>query len=404
VKTAHGIPTRALACSLLLAACLSGQAPAPATSPPRPAIRVVKLSGTPFERGVTHGRVLKEEIHGLVARFKDNLRKQYGLEPEVFIRRFRLATEFEMAIAKWTPDLLDEVRGIAKGAGLDFDTMYVYQLVDEIWAQGRQVATVAARREAAKKCTSLGVDRRGDRPTLVAQNLDIPRWYHGHQTLLHITQPDNALQSYVLTVPGLLAANGVNSARIGVCVNTLPQLRPCKDGLPVAFVVRGLLAKKDWLDARAFLYEVRHASGQNYILGGPDVAHSYECSAGRVSRFAPSPGCKRVGHTNHPMANADWSERILARAKQRGRKPAEILAPCPRYPILTKLLRPGQEIGFDAVVRILSSKEDPRVPIDNPSTYACTIMLLATPPELHVCVGGPTGKQFEVYRFAAMKR
>ena len=35
------------------------------------------------------------------------------------------------------PDLLEEVRGIADGAGVDFDTMYAYQLVDEIWAMDR---------------------------------------------------------------------------------------------------------------------------------------------------------------------------------------------------------------------------------------------------------------------------
>ena len=75
-------------------------------------------------------------------------------------------TDFIPAIEKWTPGLLDEVRGIAEGAKLPFEEVYVFQLADEIWSMGAW-----AMRE---KCTAIAVDRRGDQPTLVAQNMDIP--------------------------------------------------------------------------------------------------------------------------------------------------------------------------------------------------------------------------------------
>lgn len=357
----------------------------------RPPLRVIKLTGNPFDRGVAHGKALKAEIHVLVEKWKADLRKTYEMDPDEFIRRFHQKTDFETAIGKWTPGLLEEVRGIAKGAELDYETVYVFQLIDEVWAQGRAAVK-------GDKCTAIGVDRRAGQPTIVAQNLDIPRWYHGHQTLLHITDEKTGLQTFVVTLPGLVGANGMNSARIGVAVNTLLQLNPCQDGLPVAFVVRGVLRHDDWHKARAFLYEVRHASGQNYTLGGPDVAHSFECSAGRVNRFVPFDGARYTWHTNHPLVNEEWSKVHLARARREGKKPKEALRVCPRFEELRERLKRGTVVDEAAVVAALSSK-DARVPICNSHTFACTILCLGPKPELRIAAGGADRHPLQVFRF-----
>ena len=47
-----------------------------------------------------------------------------------------------------TPELLDEIRGIAEGAGLDFDTMLVFEFMDEYLVHGEAIA--------AEHCSSLG--------------------------------------------------------------------------------------------------------------------------------------------------------------------------------------------------------------------------------------------------------
>lgn len=354
-------------------------------------IRVVELSGKPMERGEQHGRALKQEIHALVAKWQDSLRQAYKIEPADFIKRFVANTNFQPAIDKWTPGLLDEVRGIARGAEIDFETIYVFNLIDEVWAQGRKAMV--------EKCTSIGVDRHGSQPTVVAQNLDIPKFYHGTQTVLRITD-EKGFQALVMTLPGLIAANGMNRARVAVAVNTLLQLRPCRDGLPVAFVVRGVLQKKTWWEARQFLYEVKHASGQNYILGGPDVAHSFECSAGRVVRFQPFEAAGHTWHTNHPLRNEDWDPDFSRRAKQRGKTPAQALAACPRYDELTRRLPKGRKIGVPQVLAALASKAA-RIPICNSSTFACTVFLLGRPARMRVSVGGSADHPFTDLVFLA---
>ncbi|MEE2887423.1 MAG: C45 family peptidase [Planctomycetota bacterium] len=354
-------------------------------------LRVLDLGGTAIQRGEQHGRVLKQEIHSLVRKWKDHLRQTYEVEPTEFIERFVARTNFEPAIDKWTPGLLDEVRGIARGAEIDFDTIYVFNLIDEVWAQGRQVLV--------EKCTTIGVDRRGSQPTVVAQNLDLPVFYHGTTVVLRITD-ESGFQTLVTTLPGLVGANGMNRARVAVTVNSLLQLRPCRDGLPVAFVVRGVLQKKTWWEARQFLYRVKHASGQNYIVGGPDVAHSFECSAGRVVRYQPFEGAQHTWHTNHPLRNQDWHPDFLKRAKQRGKTPSQAIAPCPRFEELARRLRAAPRVGVPEVLAGLASK-DASAPICNKSTFACTIFLLGRQPRMRVSAGGSADHQFTDLEFPA---
>ena len=179
--------------------------------------------------------------------------------------------------------------------------MLAFQLVDEYWANGGAIA--------GDHCSGLGIAGEGDRPTYVAQNMDLEGFRDGFQVVLHVKHPDSGLESFVFTCPGLVAMNGMNSRSVGVCVNTLLQLRPRRSGLPVAFVVRGLLERTTVEEAIGFLRDVEHASGQNYILGGPAGVYDFECSAGKVARFVPEGRKGVVYHTNHPLANDDYTER-----------------------------------------------------------------------------------------------
>ena len=53
-----------------------------------------------------------------------------------WVERFIADTNFQPAIEKWVPGMLDEVRGIAEGAELPFEEIYVFQLADEMMLRG----------------------------------------------------------------------------------------------------------------------------------------------------------------------------------------------------------------------------------------------------------------------------
>ena len=354
-------------------------------------LHVLELQGTPYERGFAHGTQLKAEIAELFASWRKDLAGASGVDADTCVQRLLAATHYDDAVRRWTPALLDEVHGLAAGAGQPFATMFAYQLVDEVWAQLPLLF--------AHKCSTIGLDRDGDRPALVAQNLDLPTWMHAHPTVLRIREPDGELEQLVVTVPGLIGANGMNSRRVAVGVNTVLQLQPCTDGLPVAFVVRGLLSRRDHAAALHFLQSARHASGQAYTIGGPDRALCFEASAGGVVPFVPFAGAQRAFHTNHPVASRDWADRFASRATAAGVQP-EALLRCARFDELQRRLGDDADaVGIDTVIAVLSSRAP--APICNQMTYACTVMLLGDEPELRIAPGPPDSTAFATLRFGA---
>ena len=81
-------------------------------------LEVLVLEGTARERGRAHGEALRDLIHEHHSRWLDALQKQTGMDEQLYLDRLLAETNFMPAIERWTPDLLDEVRGIAEGANI----------------------------------------------------------------------------------------------------------------------------------------------------------------------------------------------------------------------------------------------------------------------------------------------
>jgi hypothetical protein len=372
-------------------------------------VPVLVLEGPPRKRGQTHGEALRPKIEEAIAGWKDFLSNERRSHPDTYIHRFLEETNFLPAIKKWTPDLLEETEGISEGAGVDFKTVYAFQLLDEEWLFGRKTA-LEGRQPGAVQCSALGAFAQEGYPALQAQNMDIPSYADGFQVLLRIKHPGSRLESLVFTYAGLIALNGLNNVPIGLCCNTLDQLDNSTDGLPVAFFNRGVLGQETLEGAVEFVHGIKHASGQNYIIGGKGKIYDFECSANTVSPFVPFEGAKRVYHTNHPLVNDDQgiSREIQKRERGEGREQglsnSEI-----RFDSLAKRLRdPTQNVTVETAKAILSSHDHPQHPIcrhkkpgGGSMTIGCSIMVLSSPPELHFAPGPPCMTGFRTYGFTA---
>jgi hypothetical protein len=362
-----------------------GPLPGPATT-----LRIVDLAGTPYQMGKVHGRTLKAEIRELVKRWKGDLEKTYQVPADVFVSNFLKKTDFQPAIARWTPGLLDEVRGIADGAGIDFDTMYAYQLIDEVWAMGEDLGL--------SKCTTIAAGRRNGNPAYVAQTLDLPTFYHGYQTVLRIRDDQDGLETLVFTIPGVVAANGLNSRSVGVCVNAVTQLAYSLKGLPVDFIIRGILRQKSYEQAVKFLQDIQPAAPQTYVIGGPHEAAVFERSAGKMSRFVPFAGAEFSYHTNHPLINDDFNPKFPEMLNRKNMTLESYQARCPRFNFLGQLFKDNSvPIALDTLEGLFKNRASE---INNEGTYGCTIMVLGENPELHVSPGRPDEAQFQVLRFS----
>lgn len=112
----------------------------------------IKVSGTPYERGFQYGSQAKERIHKVIEEYK------VLFEKEAFItwdKAYELSKPYRKEIEKYRPDLVEEMQGIADGAGLDFNTILTLNCRSEIMFAKADVAEDA--------CTTIGVPARSQR-------------------------------------------------------------------------------------------------------------------------------------------------------------------------------------------------------------------------------------------------
>lgn len=354
-------------------------------------LRYLELSGTPYERGVTHGTLLKKEIHEVIQLLKDDIKESTGQDPEAYISSFLERTHFEEAITKYTPELIEELKGISDGSEIDYNTILMHQLPDEYWFD--QIAL------QVHKCSSFGVDKSANNPSMTAQNMDIPTYYHGYQTVINIKEASGK-QMMFLTIPGFLGLTGMNNQNVSVNVNTLLLLDNSTKGLPVTFMVRALVSKNTQEEAINFLKEVEHASGQNYIIGGPEKVYDFECSANEKVAYRPFDDAMFTYHTNFPITNTDYSQTMVKGLEQFGMTVEQSME-CERFPSFEKrFTKETSKVTIEDIKEVLSSRDtDGKDVVSNESTYASIIYVLSKNPEFIIAPGKPHEVEYVVLNF-----
>jgi len=373
-----------------------------------PADHFLVLDGEPRQRGFKHGTVFRSLIREHVRRWKNSIQSGRDINPEEYIQQLLSETHFEETAERWTPDVLEEVRGIAEGAKIDFSTILALQLMDEEWWWGFE-KMLGKSISMPDACSGFGVNEPSGRPVIIGQNMDLPGYFDGLQVLLHIRQPETDHQELVFSAAGLIALNGMNNRGIGVCCNVLFQLNHSPEGLPVAFVLRGILSQSDYLAALTFIRNIQHASGQNYILGGPDYVSSIECSANRVVPLESGKGI-RICHTNHPLVSDD----LRFPGNTSNRLPGEIRTSLQnnqensmaRMESIERRVGSLKTFSLEGAKAALSAQDSLEHPVCRPyrgdkssMTVGCSIMVCSDTPELIFAPGPPCCSSFQTFQF-----
>jgi len=364
-------------------------------------LKTITVSGNGYERGYQHGQKMKKEISELMVLWKKDLEQNVHMSADTFIHNFLAATDFIPAIKKYTPDILQEVRGIAKGANQPFNDMVAFQLVDEYWVYADKLGNDTIHHH----CSAMGVPAMNGQPAYVSQNMDLEKWMDGYQIVLHIQKHGNTPEQYILSCAGLVALNGINENGIGVCVNTLMQLQASSDGLPVAFVIRGLLEKKNNNEVLQFIQTTKHASGQNYTIGTVDSVYDFEASAHKVVRLFPD-ASGIVYHTNHPVVNNDikpwyqgYYQKYLAGATQNMNSEA-------RFATLKRRANETNNKDDMFIKATLRSKDDNNNPVCRTHlpgneffTFGSVIITLSGKRTMQVTAGPPDESDYQTFSF-----
>ena len=367
-------------------------------------VPVITLSGTSYERGLQHGQKLKKEIEEVYSKWKQTITNTLKKDADSLINVFLNSTNFEPSIKKWTPELLEELRGISDGSGQKYNDVYAFQLVDELW-----VFVDSLYNSGKHHCSCIGVTSTPDHPAYTAQNMDLENYMNGYQVLLHIKGETDIPEQYLFTCAGLIVTTGMNEYGISVNPNTLMELKSSPDGLPVAFVIRGILNCHESEKVLSFISSIKYASGQNYVIGIQDSIYDFETSATQSVRFYPNKEKKElVYHTNHALNNHDvkpWYQEYHNNVMSGMSKDMNSET---RFSSLEKRLNmPVNAINVDILKSTLRSKDNEKNPICRTYkeggeifTFGSVIYTLTGIPSVQVTKGSPDQTEYKEYFFS----
>jgi isopenicillin-N N-acyltransferase-like protein len=253
-----------------------------------PGFPVVEAEGAPYELGRAHGRQCAE----LITRFARVGMPQYlGCAPEEMVRAVGdELPAYARAVGAAAPHLLEEIRGIADGAGVSFEEALVLQLRPELGY---------VRRRRKEACTSAGVRAIRSRAgtPLIAQNVDMALELLEYGVMLRL-RPRSGPAILAWTLAGVVGQTGINSWGLGRCGNVVmsPGWRV---GVPTAILFRLALEQRTVEDVAALCARLPRAKSNNFLLcdGGDRVA-CLELTVDDQRLLEPGPD-EVVVHANH---------------------------------------------------------------------------------------------------------
>ena len=267
----------------------------------------VRVEGTSYQRGRQYGRQAATRVRLSVQAYQQAFAHYAGWDWATVRRE---AARFEAPIGAFRPAYLEEMRGIADGAGLDLTDVLAINVRTEVMysAKARQAPRAEAppARRAPAECSAFahvpGPGQPG--PAILGQNWD---WLlHAAQTLVVLeARPDDGPDFVTVVEAGLLAKAGMNAAGLGLVTNALvTDADAGEPGLPYHVLLRAVLDCATVTEAVKVLAAGPRASSANYLIAhASGAALDIEAAPGDFTRLYPLfPADGVLLHTNHFLA------------------------------------------------------------------------------------------------------
>lgn len=250
-------------------------------------IPLVVSAGDPFERGSRLGRNVGERVAHTVNAYMKIFEEFAGLGRE---NVFSLAERYMPVIARHTPYLLEEMRGIASGAGRDLREIVAINARTELMYGGHKLS----------ECTSIALSGQAsaDGGVYLAQNWD---WHFSLAggLVLWAIQPSEGRQVLTLTEAGIVGKIGTNGS-LALCVNLLMSDGDSPEpALPMHIILRHVLDTTSRVDeAVVLLATLPRSTSCNHLLADRFGALA-SVEATPLGQHVLYPEDGWLTHTNH---------------------------------------------------------------------------------------------------------
>ncbi len=380
---------------------------------------VLDVRGSPRNLGRQIGEARRDEIRELLDLVINRVNKGRA-EQITPTTAGAIAAGAMRFVERYAPDSLEEIRGIAQGAGVKVEQVMLLNArnmlskADDEAGISHNAPTPPLssvergfeltrsrrqRRAQTEGCTSLmvsaGASATGE--AIAGQNWDNDPAMDPFSLVL-IRRPKGKPASMTWTQPGLIAYIGMNDAGIGVCMNALngPSRR---EGVPWYFIVRAFFEQSSLEGIVDAAERAPRTIPANAALVTPQGAADLEVTPQAV-RVIQADRTGRLAHTNHCVHpdlvphNHRFADRVYGQSVPRKAR-AE-----------TMLSEDGSPVGVDALKRILSDHDGYptsicRHPNPDPLTgwqrSVISIILEPSAERMHVSRGNPCEAKYETY-------
>lgn len=227
-------------------------------------IPVVISRGTPYEIGLNHGRAYPEKVH---RSYDFNLQSSLSKGEITKEELYRIAMGFVEPVKRYNKDYLEEIQGIADGAGMKFEDIMVLNCRTELQK------LFCDKEEYREECTSVAVtgERTVDGATYAGQNWDNFGWSEDC-LIYHVIEQANGKPSIAYCgEAGIITRSGMNSCGIADGVNTMSTNGPVnRQGVPLQFLLRGVLDSGNLGEAIDAINRGQNAAVNNILIAHKD--------------------------------------------------------------------------------------------------------------------------------------
>ena len=269
----------------------------------------VRVAGGPRERGRAYGKQARDRIATSISAYGEVFRAYAGWD---WGRVRREAGRYEAPIAAFDQRYLEEMRGIAEGAGVDLEDVLSINVRTEVMfaakARAAEATFAADEKRRQGECSAFTVlpSASANEHTLLGQNWD---WLlHCFDTVVVLEAEQDEGPNFVSVVEaGLLAKTGMNSSGLGVATNALvTDDDRGEPAVPYHVLLRAFMDCETMSDALAAAQRAPRSSSANYLLAHRDgMAVDLETTPGDFSRiFLLFPEDGVLLHTNHFLSPA----------------------------------------------------------------------------------------------------
>jgi isopenicillin-N N-acyltransferase-like protein len=257
-----------------------------------------EIAGAPRERGRSYGEQARERIAGSIAHYSEQARR-WNLSREAMDE---IIHSYVPVVRKFDENYLTEMQGIADGAGVRFEDIFLLNARTEVMklAFKPELRARLLAGESTDGCTSVTVmpDASRDGQLIHAQNWDWKVECSGTGVVLRILRDDGP-DILTFTEAGMLARSGFNSAGISITGNNLESDRDYRQiGVPLPMIRRKALESPYLALALHAVYATAKTGSNNMaVCHHAGVAINFECAPDETFQVLPQDGL--LVHSNH---------------------------------------------------------------------------------------------------------